>query len=69
MASALKLETQTQYRVRDDQCEVLKSSAYLQEEIMLLFLSLASLFTANSHALKLFLYCPFHSFFVEKRRQ
>lgn len=67
MFSALKLETQIHYRVRDDQYEVLKSSACLQEEIMLLLLSLASLFTVNSHALKpFFLHCPFHSFFVEE---
>lgn len=67
MVSALKLETQNQYGVRDDQYEVLKSSACLQEEIMLLLLSLASLFTADSHTLKpFFLYWAFHSFFVEK---
>lgn len=60
MVSAVKLETQSQYRVRDDQYEVLKSSTCLQEEIMLSLLSLAFLFTVNSHALKLFfLYCPF----------
>lgn len=64
MVSALKLETQTQYGVRDDQYEILKSSAHLQEEIMLLLLSLAPL-----HALKpFFLHCPFHPFFVEKWR-
>lgn len=69
MVSAVKLETQTQYRVRDDQYEVLKSSTCLQEEITLLLLSLASFFTINSHALKsFFAYCPFHSFFVEKWR-
>lgn len=67
MVSALKLETENQYGVTDDQYEVLKSSACLQEETMLLLLSLASLFTANSHTLKpFFLYCAFHSFFVEK---
>lgn len=69
MISALKLETQTRYGVRDDQHEILKSSTHLQEEIRLLLLSLAPLFSVNSHALKpFFLHCPFHPFFVEKWR-
>lgn len=67
MVSALKLETQTQYGVRDDQYEVLKSSACLQESIMLLLLSLASLFIVNSHALKpSFLILPFSFFLCRK---
>lgn len=67
MVSALKLETQTQYGVRDDQYEALKSSACLQESIMLLLLSLASLFTVKSHALKpSFLILPFSFFLCRK---